>query len=104
MKIITICGSLRFQNEMQRIALDLEFSGNCVLVPIYPLKPKIGSEEHYEPEQLRALADAHDKRIEISDAIYVVNPGGYIGDAVNHEIEFAKSLNKEIIYLEKPNQ
>lgn len=40
------------------------------------------------------------KRIEISDAIYVVNVGGYIGSSTKKEIEYAISLNKEIYFLE----
>lgn len=36
----------------------------------------------------------------MSDAIYVVNVNGYIGDATKKEIEYAKSLQKEILSLE----
>ncbi|MGN1166176.1 MAG: hypothetical protein ACI4S2_07125 [Lachnospiraceae bacterium] len=34
---------------------------------------------------------------ELSDAIYVVDIHGYIGNQVSKEIEFAKSKGKEII-------
>ena len=40
------------------------------------------------------------KKIDLSDAIYVINAGGYIGSSTKLEIEYAKSHNKEIIYLE----
>ena len=33
-------------------------------------------------------------------AIFVVNPGGYIGESVKREIEYASALGKEIIYME----
>lgn len=36
MKIITLCGSLRFQECMMRIAEKMALLGNCVLTPIYP--------------------------------------------------------------------
>ncbi len=40
MKIITVCGSLRFFKEMMEITEKKELEGNCMLVPIYnPLKP-----------------------------------------------------------------
>lgn len=39
-------------------------------------------------------------KIKLSDAIYVVSVGAYIGKSTKSEIEFAKSLNKEILYLE----
>ena len=35
MKIITICGSLKFQKEMMEMAQKLAFEGNCVLTPTY---------------------------------------------------------------------
>ena len=38
------------------------------------------------------------KKIRLSDAILVVNVNNYIGNSTKSEIEFAKSLNKEIIY------
>ena len=36
MKIITLCGSLRFQEYMMRIAEKMALLGNCILTPIYP--------------------------------------------------------------------
>ena len=37
---------------------------------------------------------------DISDAIYVVNVNGYIGESTKKEIEYACKLGKEILYLE----
>jgi hypothetical protein len=96
MKIITICGSLRFIDEMKYYAEKLELEGNCVLSVIYPQKSK----ENYTPEELHFLEMGHFKKIDISDAIFVINKNGYIGDGVKREIEYAKDKNKEIIYLE----
>ena len=49
-------------------------------------------------EQLIKLKEAHFKRIELSDAILVVNINNYIGDSTNLEIDYAKKLGKKIIY------
>ena len=46
------------------------------------------------------LGELHLSKIDMSDAIFVVNVGGYIGQAVAAEIEYAKQKGKEIIYLE----
>lgn len=95
MKIITICGSLKYQHEMMVIAEELSFKGNCILTPVYPvtkIKPS--------KEELQNLKNVHLKRIELSDAIFVINKDNYIGESTLTEIEYAKSLNKEIIYLE----
>ena len=39
MKIITICGSLRFKDEMMKISEKMELAGNCIITPIYPTNP-----------------------------------------------------------------
>lgn len=94
MKIITLCGSLRYKKEMMIIAEKMALEGNCILTPVYPVL------EDYDrtDEQLIKLKEAHFKRIELSDAILVVNIDNYIGNSTNLEIEYAKKLEKEIIY------
>jgi len=96
MKVITICGSLKFEQEMKYYAEKLELEGNCVLSIIYPTKEK----EKYTQEEIKELGIGHLKRIELSEAIFVINKNGYIGEAVRKEIEYARSKNKEVIYLE----
>ncbi len=93
-KIVTICGSMRYTDEMIKIAYDLEAKyGYAVIQCVYNMNnEKIGKND------IDNLANAHWKKIEISDAIYVVNVDGYIGESVSREIEYAKKLGKEIIY------
>lgn len=94
MKIVTICGSMKFQKEMQKIAFDLETKHNIsVLQCVYNVENEDISESKQE-----ALAKAHLSKIEISDAIYVVDIKGYIGESVSKEIQFAKGKGKEIIF------
>ncbi len=95
MKIITVCGSLRFIKEMMEIAEKLELQGNCMLSPIYPTKP---DKDAYTDDEVIILDKMHKEKIKLSDAILVVNVDNYIGNSTKSEIEFAKSLNKEIIY------
>ena len=94
MKIITLCGSLKFKKEMMEIAEKMALDGNCVLTPVYPVL------ENYKrtARQLELLKEAHFKKIELSDSILVVNINNYIGNSTNLEIEYAKKLGKEIIY------
>ena len=94
MKIITLCGSLKFKKEMMTIAEKMALDGYCVLTPVYPVSEKMERTK----EQLIKLKDAHFKRIELSDAILVINVDNYIGDSTNLEIDYAKKLGKEIIY------
>ena len=95
MKIITLCGSMQFKNKMIEIAAKLELEGNIVIQCIYFPQNKILS--NFELELLSKL---HYKKIEISDAIYIVNVDGYIGEVTKNEIEYARSLNKDILSLE----
>lgn len=97
MKVITLCGSLRFKEEMMRVAIDLELQGNCVLAPIYPVS---NDKDDMTEEEARILGDMHRYRIDLADTVYIVNVDGYIGSSVKSEIEYAKKHNKEIMYLE----
>lgn len=94
MKIITLCGSLKFQKEMMMVAEKMALEGNCILTPVYPVLENIERTE----EQLIKLKEAHFKRIELSDAILVINVNNYIGNSTNLEINYAKKLGKRIIY------
>lgn len=96
-KVVTICGSMKFAKQMQTIASDLEINnGWCVIQCVYDFDKK-----NCTQEQLENVVNAHWKKIDISDAIYVVNIGGYLGESTRREIEYARSKNKEIFYHEK---
>lgn len=96
MKIITICGSIRFINEMMDISMKMELQSNCMLIPIYSLNKT--SKDDFTEEEALILGKMHRERIKLSDAILVVDVNGYIGNSTKKEIEYAKSLNKEIVY------
>ena len=96
MKIITICGSMKFINEMMNIGVKMELDENCILMPIY--SPSKSHKNDFTEEEIIILDKMHREKIKLSDAILVVNVNGYIGNSTKSEIEFAKSLNKEIIY------
>lgn len=96
MKIITVCGSLKFYKEMMDITEKMELQGNCMLVPIY--NSSKSSKDDFTEEEALMLDKMHKERIKLSDAILVVNVNDYIGSSTKSEIEFAKALNKEIIY------
>ena len=95
MKVITICGSLKFKDEMMKIAIDLALKGNCVITPIYPVDDY---KSKYTKEEIETLNKIHKEKIRLSDAIFVVNVDGYIGSSIKNEILYSKFLNKEIIY------
>ena len=93
MKIVTLCGSLKFQKEMMTVAEKMALEGYCILTPVYSVSKKIDITK----KQLINLKEAHFKRIELSDAILVVNINNYIGESTNLEMDYTKK-GKEIIY------
>ena len=93
-KIITICSSIKFKEEMIKVAMQMELEGNVVLIPIFPANNKNTCTE----EERVMLGKMHKEKIKLSDAILVVNVDRYIGNSTKSEIEYAKSLNKEILY------
>lgn len=55
MKIVTLCGSLKFQNEMMKIAQDMALEGYCILTPVYLISNVI----NITAEQLLELKEEH---------------------------------------------
>ena len=49
------------------------------------------------------LDEIHKQKIDMSDEIFVINVGEYIGESTRSEIEYAKSKNKVVNYLEPIN-
>lgn len=97
-KIVTICGSMKFKDKMMEVAKELEIKNKYVVIQC------IYSNNKFSKDEQQVLADLHYKKIEISDAIYVVNVNGYVGSSTSKEIEYAKKLGKEVMYLEHIKQ
>lgn len=47
------------------------------------------------------LDDIHKRKIDMSDEIFVINVGGYIGDSTRSEIDYALANGKKVRYLEE---
>ena len=98
-KVITICGSMRYAKEMMKISEELELKkGYAVIQCVYNVDGL-----KYEGVDASILDKIHRKKIDISDAIYVVNIDGYIGNSTKKEIEYAMNNGKEVIYNEPIN-
>ena len=95
-KVITLCGSTRFKEDFERVNRELTLAGNIVI--------SVGCFGHsgdtFTNEQKIMLDDIHKRKIDIADAIYVINKDGYIGASTRSEIQYAKEHGKQIIYME----
>ena len=95
--IITLCGSIKFKDEFLKVQEELTLKGNIVLTPNFFNSLK---KEDIDKKTKEMLDEMHKQKIDMSDAILVINKNGYIGDSTKSEIEYAKAQNKEILYLE----
>lgn len=95
-KVITLCGSMKFKKEMMEIAKKLELKRRYAVIQCVYFENNNWKDYNINDDDFEKL---HLKKIEISDAIFVVNVNGYIGESTKKEIEYAKSLQKEILYL-----
>lgn len=98
--IVTICGSTRFRAEMADANRELTLAGHIVLAP-----GVFGHDGDQISEQDKVTLDAlHLRKIDMSALIYVVNPGGYIGDSTRREIAYAHRTGKRVRYLIEVDQ
>ena len=95
--IITLCGSIKFKDEFMKVQEKLTLDGNIVLTPNFFNNIK---KEEIDLETKRMLDEMHKQKIDMSDEIYVINFGGYIGESTKNEIEYAKTKGKKVSYLE----
>ena len=97
--VITICGSTRFKKEIEAVAHDLTLQGHIVLAPCVF--------HHHEDEEMPIeikiqLDNLHKEKINMSDAIFVVNVDGYIGESTYGEIDWANRMKKQVFFLVEP--
>lgn len=95
--IITLCGSIKFKDEFLKVQEKLTLEGNIVFTPNFFNNIK---KEEITKELKKMLDEMHKQKIDMSDEIYIINVGGYIGDSTKSEIEYAKSKGKKVSYLE----
>lgn len=107
-KIVTLCGSTKFKKEFLEIQKKLTLLGYIVIS--VGLFGHSGDNEVWEnmdegtlTKTKSMLDDMHKRKIDLSDMIYVINVGGYIGESTRSEIEYAISTRKEVHYLESVN-
>ena len=98
--VITLCGSTRFKDEFIKAQKRLTLEGNIVIS--VGLFGHSGDDEVWTEGTKEMLDNMHKRKIDMADAIYVINVGGYIGESTRLEIEYAKRHGKEVSYLEEP--
>ena len=94
--VITLCGSVRFKDYFEIVNAELTLAGWVVLAPGI-FKHDLLHSDIYKSRYTKEYLDVlHKKKIELSDAIFVVDPLNYIGTSTATEISYAKDLGKKI--------
>jgi len=103
-KIICLCGSTRFTREMLIKQWELTKQGYIVVSWCALPDDYYQSEEKAhigDKEGVKVIVDeVHKRKIDLSDEIFVLNIGGYIGESTTSEIKYALEHNKTVKYLE----
>ena len=96
--VITLCGSTRFKDQFLETQKRLTLEGNIVIS--VGLFGHSGDEEVWTEGTKEMLDNMHKRKIDMADAIYVINVEGYIGESTRSEIEYAQRNGKRVMYLE----
>lgn len=97
--VITLCGSTRFKKQFLEVQKQLTLEGNIVIS--VGLFGHSGDEEVWAEGTKEMLDDMHKRKIDMADAIYVINVGGYIGSSTQSEIEYARAQGKKVLYYDE---
>ncbi len=105
-KVITLCGSTRFKDAFIEAQKKLTLEGNIVIS--VGLFGHSGDDEVWDGMDEGAISktkemldNMHKRKIDMSDEIFVLNVGGYIGSSTRSEIEYARAAGKGVRYLEE---
>ena len=100
--IVCICGSTRFRDEIAAARAKLTLEGEIVVGPEVLVRSDPAYADLHDSDQKVMLDSLHLRKIDLADYVYVVNPGGYIGESTRREIEYALGNGKPVQYLEAP--
>ena len=92
--IVTISTSYKFKDKIENIYKKLVKEGNIVLYPDFDIYEE-------KTRDMVQLFKIHFEKIKISDALYVIDIDGYIGESIAAEIAYAYLEGKKILYWSK---
>jgi len=104
-KVICLCGSTRFTEQMLVTQWNFTKAGHVVLswcalpdtyMKVYGDKAHIGDQEGVK----EIVDEVHKRKIDLSDEVFVLNINGYIGESTTSEIRYALEHDKPVRFLE----
>ncbi len=109
-KVYALCGSSRFPEAFHLANAHLSMCGHIVIsLGLFghadePTGARFFTSDGHEsaPEKV-ALDQLHFRKIDLADAIFVINVGGYVGASTKREIAYAKAHGKSVEWLFAPS-
>lgn len=100
MNTICISSSLRFKETIKDAIQRAKDAGITALFPNLEYEIQEGSAD-FKAGQIQKVTFDHFQAIETAGALYVICPGGYIGQSVLLEIGYAVALKKIVCFSEE---
>ena len=101
-KVITLCGSTKFEAEFAEVNRRLTMEG-CVVISLgmFSLPDLPDYDWTADSSDLKGRLSGVHFQIRMADEVYIVDPGGYVGESTRREIAYAESLGKPVRYLSR---
>jgi hypothetical protein len=93
--VVTICGSMRFYDDMLAVAAKETANGAIVLMPHAIVAPA-----DQDGDVKIALDALHRRKIDMSNRVIVVTRAGYVGTSTAGEITYAEMAGKPVTYVD----
>jgi hypothetical protein len=104
--VTTLCGSTRFPDAFALANLHLSLEGRIVIsvgMLGHADEPRgarfLTSDGDETTPEKQGLDKLHFRKIDLSDGIYVVNVGGYVGSSTKREIAYAEEQGKTVEWM-----
>ncbi len=104
--VTTLCGSTRFPDAFALANMHLSLMGRVVIglgMQGHADEPRgarfLTSDGDEKTPEKRGLDELHFRKIDLSDGIYVVNVGGYVGSSTRREILYAGEHGKRVEWM-----
>jgi hypothetical protein len=95
-EVISLCGSTKFKAAFEEWNVRLTLAGAVVLSMVIPSHSYAMS---WTADEKAAFDAAHRAKIDLSDEVFVLDVGGYVGESTAREIAHAKATGKRVRHL-----
>jgi len=97
-KVITLCGSTRFEAEFAEVNQRLTMEGCVVLsLGMFSLPDLPDYDWTADTSDLKGrLGHVRLQQVRMADEVFVVDPGGYLAESTRREIAYAESLGEPV--------